>query len=120
MKNSKKVLWISGITLDVGVTGFLFVVSIIMLATMPDAVQRKIIEQNGPKNFIEWFQINPTAYLWIGVIPLFVLLIGNIAALVYYVKKATAKKKVALNELSAEEKEALRKELLKDLSEKQD
>jgi len=116
MKKSKKALWISLISVEVVVTIFLFVVSIIMLATMPDSTTRKIIEQNGPKNFIQWFQIHPTEYLLIGVLPLFILLILNIVLLVRYMKKLAAKKKIAVYDLNDAEKEALRKELLKDLN----
>jgi len=116
MKKSKKILWGSLITLDVGLTVFLFVVSIILLATMPSTGQREEIARRGAQNMIEWFQLNPTAYLFIGVIPLFVLLIANIVGLVLYVKKSSAKKKVELGDLSDAEKEALKKELLNDLN----
>lgn len=118
MKKNKKALWISLFSLDAAVTIFLFVVSIIMLATMPkNDLERYALEKAGAKNFIQWFQLNPTAYLFIGVIPLFILLVLNIVVLIRVIKNATAKKAVELNDLSAEQKEELRKELLNDLKE---
>jgi len=118
MKKSKKVLWISLITIDVLLTLFLFVVSIIMIVTMPSAETMLAWKAQGhvPQNFIEYFQMNTTVYLFVGVIPLFLLLGANIVGLVIFVKKTSAKKKLALNDLNEEQKEALRQELLKDLS----
>jgi len=117
MKN-KKALWITLISLDFAVTLFLFVVSIIMLATMPSQVERRKMEAEGVKNFIQWFQMNPTAYLLIGVIPLFLLLGLNIFLLVRYIKSGKEKKALALKDLDEAQKEELRKELLKDLQDK--
>ena len=111
MKN-KKVLWISLIALDVAITIFMFVIHIIMLA--------KTVGGNGTleseKTMIGWLQRNLTAYLWIFVIPLFVILAGNIVGLVLYVKKSAKKEAVKVDNLSDEQKEALRKELLEELS----
>ena len=49
------------------------------------------------------------------VIPLFVLLAGNVIGLVIYVRKSSKKEPAKLDDLSEEQKEALRQELLKDL-----
>ncbi len=114
MKN-KKPLFITLITLDIALTMFLFVVSIIMIATMPSPEAKATMEVKG---MITYFQKNPTVYLLAGVLPLFVLLVLNITFLIKFIKKTSEKKKVALNDLSEEEKEALRKELLKDLDNK--
>ena len=115
-KNVKKGLLIGGIVLDVGITLFLLVVSIIMLATMPRNVveMEKAIEMNGP--FIGYLQQNSTVYLLTCVVPLFLLLALNIIGLVMYIKKA-GKTKATLAELSDEQKDALKAELLKDLTE---
>ena len=115
-KNVKKVLLIGGIVLDVGITVFLLVVSIIMLATMPanGVEMQKAIEMNGP--FIGYLQQNSTVYLFTCVVPLFLLLGVNIVGLVMYIKKA-GKTKATLAELSDEQKDALKAELLKDLTE---
>lgn len=110
-KNLKKGLIIAGITVDVAVTIFLFVVSIIMLATMPESKN-----EIDTTKFIGYLQGNPTVYLVACVIPLFALLILNICLLALYVKKAS-KKAVVLEDLSEAQKEAIRKELLKDMQE---
>ena len=55
-------------------------------------------------------------YFWGFVFPLFILLAGNIVGLVFYVKKTSVKAEPAkLSDLSEEQKEALRQELLRDL-----
>ena len=115
-KNVKKGLLIGGIVLDVGITVFLLVVSIIMLATMPknSLEMSEAIEKNG--QFIGYLQQNPTVYLFTCVVPLFLLLGLNIVGLVMYIKKA-GKTKATLAELSDEQKDALKAELLKDLTE---
>lgn len=117
MKKMKKPVFIALISLDVALTVFLFVLSIIMLATMPEAQTLTIWRNAGydGKGMIEYLQVHSTLYLFVGVIPLFLLLTANIVALVIYVKKSGEKKKVQLNELTDEQKEALRQELLKDL-----
>lgn len=106
---TKKILLIVGIVLDVAITAFLFVISILMIAMLP--------KQGEPfaNNFIGYLQQNTTVYLLSCVVPLFLLLALNITALVWYVKKV-ANKKVALSDLSEEQKEALRKQLLSEMS----
>ena len=91
-KNLKKGLIIAGITVDVAVTIFLFVVSIIMLATMPESKN-----EIDTTKFIGYLQGNPTVYLVACVIPLFALLILNICLLALYVKKASKKDKSECN-----------------------
>jgi len=108
---TKKILYIALFALDIAVTVFLFVVSIIMIATMPE-----LPTEIDKTTFIGYLQGNPNVFLIAFVIPLFALLIGNIIILILFVRRTAAKKKVQLNELSAEEKEALRKELMKDLA----
>lgn len=120
-KNAKKVLIISGIVLDVAITVFLFVIAIIMLATLPrlegNNNSAEII--NGP--FIGFLQKHATdVYLPFFVVPLFILLIANIAFLVIYVKKTGATKAVEVADLDDAQKEALKAELLKDLTSKDD
>ena len=121
-KKTKSILIFSGIGLDVAATVFLFVVAIIMLATMPANNLSKEdfnakIQQNGP--FIGYLQAHPTLYLWTCVIPLFVLLVTNIVFLVLYVRKMAKKPEVAVEDLSEEQKAALRAELLKELQSEQ-
>ena len=111
---TKKILFITLFALDMALTVFLFVVSIIMLATMPRSVAEKA--NVDPNSFIGYLQTNPTVFLLTFVLPLFILLGVNVYILIRFVKKTNEKKKVQLNELSDEEKEALRKELMKDLA----
>ena len=108
---TKKILYISLFSLDIVLTLFLFIVSIIMIATMP----KSSVEINT-KTFIGYLQGHPTVFLLSVVVPLFILLAINIIILVKFVKKQSEKKKVGLSDLSEEEKEALRKELLKDIN----
>ena len=109
-KNGKKALFISLFALDMALTVFLFVVSIIMIVKAP-----KTTADIDPKTFIGYFQANPTIFLLVIVVPEVLLLAVNVLVLVMYLRK-TKNKKVQLNELSAEEKEALRKQLLADLA----
>ena len=115
MKRFKKPLLIAAIALDFAITVFLFVISIIMLVKMgahknnPQAAAA----ESGP--MIAFFINNPTAFLCICVIPLFVLLAANIVGLVIYVRKTSKAEPAKLKDLTEEQKEALRQELLKDL-----
>ncbi len=119
---TKKILFFTGLGLDVAIMIFLLVVAIIMLATMPSGDLLKyhpeiVIEQNGA--FIGTLQTQPTLYLCTCVVPLIVLFILNIIGLIYYVKKAGTKKAV-LSDLSEEQKAAIRAELLKEMQEEQE
>ena len=108
---AKKILLIALFALDLCLTVFLFVVSIIMIATMPKS--KNAIDTS---TFIGYLQANPEVFLLAFVVPLFLLLALNVVILIMYIRKTNKAKQVKLNELSAEEKEALRKELMKDLA----
>ena len=114
MKNpkTKKILFIGLLALDIAITIFLFVVSILLLINMPTYT----IEIANKPEFYRFFYQNEWAIPVIIVVPLFLLLGLNVLALFLYVKKTNANKKVKLNELSDAEKEALRKELMRDLA----
>ena len=115
MKKYKKPLLIALVAVDFALTVFLFVVSIIMIAKMaahPNNPQAAAADASG---MIKYFIQNPTVYLVTCVIPLFVLLALNIFGLVMYVRKTSKKEPAKLQDLSDEQKEALRQELLKDL-----
>ena len=71
------------------------------------------IQRNGA--FIGYLQQHATVYLWSCVVPLFALLAFNIVFLVLYVRKLNKKPEVAVEDLSEEQKAALRAELLKEL-----
>lgn len=113
MKN-KKPLFIALIVLDVAITVFLFVISIMVLVTMAGAssLDDAIAKSDG---LIKFLLQNRTTYGVFFVIPLFLILAANIIGLVFYVKKTSSKAPAKLDDLSEEQKEALRQELLKDL-----
>ena len=111
MKN-KKPLFIALISLDVIITIGLFVISIIMLAN----VSKTAGERAEMTGFVGWLvRLKPWVYGVAFVVPLFVLLAVNIVGLVIYVKKSSQKGPVQVDDLTDEQKEALRQELLKDL-----
>ena len=118
MKNFKKPLLIGLIVLDLGLTIFLFVISIIMLSTMVGSATTAEAIANSD-GLIQYLIIDTSegGFLYLGafVIPLFVLLALNIVGLVIYVRKTTKREPAKLQDLSDEQKEALRQELLKDL-----
>ena len=111
MKN-KKPLWIALIALDVAVTAFFFVIHIIMLASL----SKSEAEREAMTGLIRALMDNSTLYLWAFVVPLFVILAGNIIGLVIYVRKTTKKEVTKLDDLSEEQKEALRQQLLEKLA----
>ena len=98
----------AGLTVDFGATIFFFVISIIMIVKSVTGVK------DDPRTLIGYLQLNTTVYLCAFVIPLFVLLAINIVLLVLYVKKS-AKKKIEVDELSSDQIDALKAELLNDL-----
>ena len=111
MKN-KKPLFIALLALDIAVTLGLAVFNIIMLANTVGKNAAELAEGTG---LIGYLQKNPTIYLVAFVIPLFVLLAGNIIGLVVYVRKSTKKEPIQVDDLTEEQREALRKELLAEL-----
>lgn len=73
------------------------------------------IQANAQNGMIGYLQNHTTVYFFGFVLPLFVLLAANIIGLVLFVKKTSKSEPTQLNDLSEEQKEALRQELLKDL-----
>ena len=117
MKKSTKILIIAGVAVDVAITVFLFVISLIMLITLGKYGNAQEAIANTQPGGLKYFLLtNTNVYFWAFVFPLFLLLAGNIVGLVFYVKKTSVKEEPAkLSDLSEEQKEALRQELLKDL-----
>ena len=115
MKKTTKYLIIAGIVIDVAVTIFLFTISVIILTLIGKYTVRNASEHAS--GLILYLLQHTTFYFWVFVFPLFVLLAANIVGLVFYVKKTSAKENAPtkLDDLSEEQKEALRQELLKDL-----
>ncbi|HHT67537.1 MAG TPA: hypothetical protein GX010_04920 [Erysipelotrichaceae bacterium] len=114
MSKYKKPLSIGLIVLDVAVTVFLFIISIIILSVV---VPAESLEEavNNSSGLIKYLLQNPNIYLILFVIPLFLILAANIIGLVVYVRKTTKREPAKLSDLTAEQKEKLRQELLKDL-----
>ena len=114
--NKKKILWILLAVLDFGVVTFLFVVHIIMLSHVVGKTASEIQAFASGKGLFPYLAGHLDVYGYAFVIPLFVVLAANIIGLVIYIKKVTKKEnRVSVSDLSEEEKEALKKELLKDL-----
>ena len=116
MKN-KRALWISLIALDVALTIFLFVIHIIMFANVLKDQQSGATSPSGT-GLIGFLQNNLGVYLGAFVVPTFVVLAANIVGLVFYVRRQTKKEPVKVDDLTDEQKEALKAELLKDLQDK--
>ena len=114
MKN-KKVLWITLAALDAAIVIFLFVIHILMLANVLGKTPDVIAEYTKQPGLLPYLAGHPLVYGLAFVIPLFVILAANIVGLVLYMRKTFSKDKVNVSDLSDEEKEALKKELLKDL-----
>lgn len=115
MDKTKKALIITGVIVDVAITVFLFVISIIMLVMLGKYGDPKQAAAHA-NGLILYLLNNTNVYFWAFVFPLFVLLAANIVGLVFYVKKTSVKEAPAqLSDLTDEEKEALKAELLKDL-----
>lgn len=114
----KKWLWITLASLDALLTGFLFVIHIMMLVNVVGKSSAAVQEYSKTAGLIPYLIRNLNVYLWLFVIPLFLILAANIVVLVLYVKKSTAVKaeQISVSDLSAEEKEKLKAELLKDLN----
>ena len=117
MSTKKKFLLISGLVLDGGLTIFLFIISILMIIKSQGLTPIDIQELK-PDNLINYLIKNPTVFLCAFVVPLFVLLIGNIVFLVIYVKRSSKHTEVTMSDLSDEQIEALKKELLNDITKK--
>ena len=115
MKKEIKALIIAGLILDVIISIFLFAVSIIVIVLVGKYGVREA--PNHSSGLILYLLQHTTFYFWVFVFPLFILLAANIIGLVFYVKKTSAKENAPtkLDDLSEEQKEALRQELLKDL-----
>jgi len=91
-----------------------------MLANIVGKTPAQIAElANTPGNgLVGYLAGHLGVYGFAFVIPLFVILAANIIGLVFYLKKGLTREKITAKDLTEEEKEALKKELLKDLQEK--
>ena len=117
MKNNK-LLWIIIGAIDVEIVGFLFVVHIMMLIQVigKSPAELQVMIKDG-KGLVPYLAGHLSVYGFAFVIPLFVVLAANIVGLVLYLRKNLKREKITANDLTDEEKEALKKELLKELQE---
>ena len=113
--STKKALIIAGIVLDVLITVALFVFSIVILVNIPDSRFESLPEDT----FLGFFQRNPVMILICDVLPLTLLLVVNISLAIWYIKKTGKKqedkKQVSLNDLSEDEKAALKQKILQEM-----
>ena len=116
---AKKALIIAGIAVDVLITIALFAFSIVILVNMPDSR----FESLPADTFLGYFQHNPEMILLVDVLPLALLLVGNVCLAIWYIKKTgkkEEKKQVSLNDLSEEEKAALKQKILQEMMQNSD
>ena len=113
MKKYKKPLLIALVVLDVAVITFFLVLSIMILITVTQYKNQAVAHSTGLVKAI--LQLPPVGSFFAFVLPMFLVLAGNIVGLMLYVRKTTKKEPAKLDDLSEEQKEALRQELLKDL-----
>ena len=112
---AKKALIIAGIAVDVLITIALTVFSIVILVKMPDSR----FDSLPADTFLGYFQHNPIMILLLDVLPLTLLLVVNISVAIWYIKKTgkkqEEKKQISLNDLSDEEKAALKQKILQEM-----
>ena len=111
---TKKILIIAFLVVDVGITIFLTVLAIVMIAMTVGKTRTDIESATG---LIGYLQNHPMFYGFAFVVPMFILLAANIVLLVAYARRSGKKEPVKVSDLSKEQREALRKELLKDIEE---
>ena len=116
--DKKKILWIALGVVDIAVVVFFFVVHIVMLSNVVGKTPEQIAEFAQGSGLFAFLAGHIDIYGYAFVIPLFVVLAANIVGLVIYIRRSTKKQEITINDLSEEEKEALKKELLKDLDDK--
>ena len=116
---TKKALIIAGLALDILITIALFVFSVIILVNLPDNRFESLPEDT----FLGYFQHKPEMILVCDVLPLALLLVGNVCLVIWYLKKTNKKedkKQVSLNDLTEEEKAALKQKILQEMMQNSD
>ncbi len=115
MKKYKKPLLIALVVLDVAIITFFLVVSIMLLTVVLryQTPAERIANSDGLIRAI--LQMNQWASFCAFVLPIFFVLAGNIVGLMLFVRKTTKKEPAKIQDLTDEQKEELRQELLRDL-----
>ena len=115
MKKYKKPLLIALVVLDVAIITFFLVVSI-MLLTVVIPYQNKADQLAHSQGLIRAIlEMPPVGSFFAFVFPIFLILAGNIVGLMLFVRKTTKKEPAKIEDLTDEQKEELRQELLRDL-----
>ena len=115
MKKYKKPLLIALVVLDVAIITFFLVVSI-MLLTVVIPYQNKADQLAHSQGLIRAIlEMPPVGSFFAFVFPIFLILAGNIIGLMLFVRKTTKKEPAKIEDLTDEQKEELRQELLRDL-----
>ena len=115
MKKYKKPLLIALVVLDVAIITFFLVVSI-MLLTVVIPYQNKADQLAHSQGLIRAIlEMPPVGSFFAFVFPIFLILAGNIVGLMLFVRKTTKKEPAKIEDLTEEQKEELRQELLRDL-----
>ena len=86
-----------------------------MLANVIGKTPAEVHELANSPGLIGFLAGHLSVYGFAFVLPLFLVLAANIVGLVLYLRKNLKRGKVTASDLTEEEKEALKKELLKDL-----
>lgn len=115
MKKYKTPLLIAVVVLDVALITFFLVVSIMLIATVSKykTPENALANTTGLIHGILAMGKWPSFFAF--VVPMFLVLAANIVGLMLFVRKTTKKEPAKISDLSDEQKEALRQELLKDL-----
>ena len=115
MKKYKTPLLIAVVVLDVALITFFLVVSIMLIATVSKykTPENALANTTGLIHGILAMGKWPSVFAL--VVPMFLVLAANIVGLMLFVRKTTKKEPAKISDLSDEQKEALRQELLKDL-----
>ncbi len=120
MDKKKKIGLICAGVVELAIVVFVIVTSILVTVTFNDPdvyadYASRNINQNGP--FIGWLQNNPTAFLFIILIPIFIILALDIIYLVVVAtKRSTNLTDAEQNAIAEQAKKEAREELLKELA----
>ncbi len=115
MKKYKKPLIIAVVVLDVALIAFFLVISImlIVVATKYKTQAEMLANSSGIIHGILAMGKWPSFFAF--VMPMFLVLAANIVGLMFFVRKTTKKEPAKIEDLTDEQKEELRQELLRDL-----
>ena len=124
MDKKKKIGLISAGIVELAIVVFVITVSILVTVTFNDPdvypdFQQRNLDQNGA--FIGWLQNNPTYFLFIILIPIFVILALDIIYLVMVAtKRGTNLSDAETAAITEQAKKEAREELLKELQNEKD